>query len=690
MAEEAQNRNYDPAQQAPVSSTPTGEAPQANLVERLNPIKLSEEQINEWFARVEAWDARIAQQSTKWDTLLKEYIPSIKPSGTGEDVKTNTHFRNVHTKMGQIFVKSPEVQFEARGPALDQIPVPDPTSPLGFRPMTGEEAVLIRQNVINSKIGQEEIDLQYTMDECLFDIQAWAGFACVKTGYMVVMKPIQKPVMQPDPNFIPPPPQPGSLLQLAPTPKPPMVPVVDPMTGQPKTQMVEVPIYKEWYAKRFSPKKLILNADLKSPNVEKEATIVGMKFFMSKRQGMRAFGLTDQEITTTREDKDVALYDDDRSDSPSDLIQGYELWVKGCHFFDECIHPQAIYQITLISGLKSRTAVCRPSPDQTFDPNTGQLTRDSLVGFPIKVGSNRLMADTPFTIADEGFVHSGVKAIDTHRRQGIKLRDAQIGKYVVDGDAFEDDDVDTMKNGEMGDFVFAKGGSMMNGVDKIFARTQPIQGSQDDYRMASLYKSDVNETLGISATQAGSTTEGIRSATEINAFQGGSAGRMDKESQMILRFYFQIVRAIDQLVLRYATGEDYVIIEGEDGSKKLAMWNKKILMAGTINSYSIKTDSQLKVDTARDRQQRLSFYNLCGADPYVNRLPLLRQIAKDFGLDPSKVVIDPQTVAANGPMLPNGGPTNKHEMEKSGDSPNAPGAGERQERNPRSSGEGPK
>lgn len=681
----ADTTKFDPGGgSAPTTTSPTADTAGLPLTKRLNTIPLTPEQINQWFVDIDAAEKRTKDQSVKWDILLKEYTPSIKAGGTGEDVKANSHFRNVHTKMGQMFVQSPEVQFVAEGPVLDQILVPDPSVPGGQRPASAEEVVHIKQHVVNKELGPDRIDILNVMDECCFDIMAWAGIACVKVGFTVVLRTTQQPVMGPDPNYMPPP-SPGGILGLAPQPPPPQVPQIDPTTGQPATKSVEIPIFSEWYAKRFSPKKLLANVDLSSSNFDKEATFVGMKFFMGKRQAMRQFGLTEEELGSNgATDKDKATYTEDESGAANDLVEGYELTYKASCYTDE-IHPQVMNQLILLKNVKDRTIVSRVSPDQTIDPATGQLTPDSLIGFPIKVGSNRTMADTPFVISDSGFTNSQAKYLDTHRRQSVKLRDAQIGKYLYDIDAFEDDDIESMKNGSVGDFIGVAANKMANGSDKIFASTAKIQGSQDDYRMAQIIKSDMDETLGINANLAGTETEGIRSATETQAFQAGSAGRMDKEKARIMAFYLSIVRAVDTLITRYATGDNYIAIEGEDGAKRIAMWNRKLLMAG-VYGYSIRPDSQLKNDVARDRQQKLSFYNLTAADPLVNRTLILRDLGRDFGYDPAKLIMSPQAQMAQPPhggAAAGGGPVDKHELENSGGKPNAPGAGNRQERNPR-------
>ena len=179
----------------------------------------------------------------------------------------------------------------------------------------------------------------------------------------------------------------------------------------------------------------------------------------------------------------------------------------------------------------------------------------------------------------------------------------------------------------------------------------------------------MDETLGISNVQAGAMNETTRSATEVQAVGANSSGRQSKEQARVVAFYLSIVRAIDTLIVRYMQGDDYVSVAGEDGSRKLQQWNAK--MVNIRCAYDIRPDSQLQIDTARDRQQKMAGYNLMAKDPLVNRVPILRDLARDFGWDPAKIIMSPDQIA----MQPqHGGEANKHQTENSGNKPNAPGA----------------
>src|ERR1700741_852975 len=75
----------------------------------LNPVKLSEEEIGDWFKRIERSKRRRKNVEDKWDLLLDAYIPKITKMGTEEEITVPIQFRNVPTQIGQLFVQSPEI-----------------------------------------------------------------------------------------------------------------------------------------------------------------------------------------------------------------------------------------------------------------------------------------------------------------------------------------------------------------------------------------------------------------------------------------------------------------------------------------------------------------------------------------------------------------------------------------------------
>jgi hypothetical protein len=121
--------------------------------------------------------------------------------------------------------------------------------------------------------------------------------------------------------------------------------------------------------------------------------------------------------------------------------------------------------------------------------------------------------------------------------------------------------------------------------------------------------------------------------------QAGFNARNDKELARVVDFYLDIVRMIDQLLMRYATANEYVELAGDGGARVMQVWNNKLISGRWI--YDIAPDSQLRVDTARDMQLDMQIYNVTGKDPLVNRGYLLQRMFRRRGYDPRKAIVPP-------------------------------------------------
>lgn len=626
-------------------------------------IPMSEEQCSEWLKRIAASDERIKREGEVWKLLLDAYIPKPKKAGEAEDVNTNAHFRNVQTKLGQMFIAAPEVRCE-----------PAPCSPAdnakpGMTPGTFialGDVVPIKQEILNKRLGRDGIKVNRLFDELIFDVLAWTGIGCSKLGYKSVSQDIDQPVMQPNPNFIPQQPA-GNVLGLSPTPQAPMVPVIDPVTGQPKTEKVSVVVFDEIYWRRFSSLKLVTDALLYSTRHDEDATLMGMRFSMLPSQAASAFGLEEAELTGTTDDYRYK-HGKDNDDSPQ-VITGVEIYYKAPFYLHGEVHPQKLIQLVFLDHIKDRPVVHRPCVDQTFNEK-GELTDDSIDRFPIRVLTIRDLADSQFPPSDSAFTQNLVKQLNTNRRQGIALRDAAIGKVLYDSGALEDGDVEKVKNAKPGDWIAVAEGKLEKGTQAVAAPIAQVTRTQDDYRLDAMLQQNMDETLGISANSSGASEDTVRSATEINTIQRAVQGRNQKEQGRVIDHFLDGVRLIDILISRYTTEEQWVKITGEQGQSIMRAWTGAMVSGRWL--YNIAPDSQLQVDTAVDRQQNLSFYNLVAKDPLVNRTEILKRLSRQFGYDPAKIVLNPAQQQAQPPHGGTGEAVNDHEAAKTGGRENAP------------------
>lgn len=633
-----------PKENGPGDVQPSLEVKTSQLVT----LEMPEDDIKQWFVRIEASKQRRMTREEKWDVLLNEYLPIVSKSGEAETVKMNLHFRNVHTKMASLFYQRPDLILTSKdpGPANNQMPAPVP--PGGLMPgapppppLTMEEVIALKQAVLNDKLGPDDIDVEELMDELLFDVLAWAGLGCCKVGYRCVTKKVPRPKLIPQQTE-----QPGSVLGLSTPPR--MVP--DPSGA---TEDVPVDIFEEWYIRRFSPKKLLLDDALYSSRIGKDSTWIGMEFFMSQARAMKpagegGLGLTEDQAKAVAKDDRRHEYDEDKSgENMSGLVHGYEIFcLSSIHGTNP--HPKAINQLILIDGDNTRPYVWRPCVDQTFD-ESGVLTQDSITEFPIQILTLRVLADSPYIPSDSAFTNSHIKQISTWRRQSIKMRDSASGRYLYDKGAFDDTEIDKLKNGEVGDFIGVEDGKLGSGKDVVVPVAQAHMTS-DDYRGMELLKRDNDEMLGIGSTQSGTPEATVQTATQIAEMTKALATRNRKEQRKASKFYLQTVRMLDQLLMRYATNTDYVLVGGEEAEQKPVLWNNKVISGRYL--YTISPDSQLQVDTEQDFRLTLQYYNLTAGDPLSNRPYLLKRLARMRNLDPAKAVLPPAP-PANHPLKPN-------------------------------------
>lgn len=636
----------------------------------LVPVPMSQTQRDNWWREVNIARERRKVRAVDWDVLLDEYMPLVSAGGSPEVLKVNQHFRDVHSKVGQLFYRCPDVVLEPLEPSPLDNQMPNPMAPPPMPgvpmppapPLSMMDVVSTKQAVLNRTIGKDGIKMQRLMDELLFDILAWAGFGVSKLGYRCVTKTVQMPKMSNQP-------MPGAILGIQQQPQPEL----DEM-GQPVMEDVEVPVFETYYNRRISPKKALWSPFHNSTRFDEDAAWVGFEFFMSKAQGMKAFNLTEADLGGTAQDDLMHKFGADKSvdvTNPDGLVHGVEIWCRSELYTDE-VHPQAIHQLILIEGVREKDVVWRPSPDQEFNEQ-GKMTKDSLIGYPIRFCTIRDLADSAFTPSDAAFTNSGIKELTTYRRQDIVRRNAAAGRYIADGGVFEEEDIQRIQASECGTVHTVEAGAMQNGVEKIFSLFPQVKSTADDYRGQQIIKQELNETLGMSSNQAGVPEETVRTATEIANVQTAVAARNEKEQSRVVEFYVDCVRMIDQLLMRYASQDDYITIAGKDGANRMMMWNNEIISGKFL--YDIAPDSQLKIDTFRDKERMQRLYNLTANDPLVNRAYLLRRIARAEGLDPSQVILDPMQQMMQPSHGGEASAANKHQAGSSGGRPNEPGAG---------------
>lgn len=642
----------DPDPDAAAESVETG--PVADSKTPLVTVPLTEDQIGSWFNEIQASIEIRTRVEKSWEVLLKAYTPEVTEKS--QDVKSGLHFRNVHAKKSKMFVKLPELTVTAKGQLLDKV----------LDPMTGamidssDVAVMVRE-ILNDELGIEGIDAARMVGECLFDVLAWTGAGWSYISYKNAKKMVQDPIMGPDPNFVPPPPQPGSILGLASPSQPPMVPQIDPMTGQPMMgEPHPVVIWEKFDWEHLSAKKGLLPAGLKSTRFDKDAEWIGHEIFMTEEKFRREFQI-DASV-----ELQAGAAEDDRVYQHADLAQGgvkdkkllhgYMVFYRAsCYSTDE-VNPDVIWQLVLLENVKDKVFVHRLDPDQSID-DQGRLTADSRVGYPYVIFTNRDYADSPYPIADTGFTNNSVKNVNTHRQQSVALRDANIGKMLFDTGAFTQDEIEAFKSGTVGSWIGVQPGKLSQGLEKIMAPILRSEASRDDWRTAQVLKQDVEDMIGLGGPNVGAQSETARTATEIATMSGSSNERMEDEQTRILGDYLRGVTKFLTLIQRWADERSFVNWVGKDGLMRVSSWDRHMIAAKW--SLSAKPNSQLRLDAKTERSQLkelltelapLAIPTPMAPAGMVNLKPLVRKLANFYDIDPKELINPDMPSMGLGPM----------------------------------------
>lgn len=582
-------------------------------------IPMTREEIADWWDRVNLSMEARKRHETRWDALLTAYLPSESP----EAINSNRHFRNTEQRKSRLFFRTPELVLSAREPLKDVVMGPD-----GQR-HTSADVVTIKQAVLNKQLGRDGVNAKRLMDEVLFDILQPAGLSPTLICYEADFVDVEEEVVVGEQPLA------GSVLGLQTTP----------IT---ETQKVPVPVYEEWSWKRFSPKKLLIPHDWHSTRYD-DAPWIGMQFVMPLALAMREYQLpADFESNTTH---DAYVFEagktkaDGKSSAP--LVEGVSIWYKPAYFPKTGVtHRQMIRRLVLIKQLEHRPAKHTMSPYQALDAQS-RLTADSMIGFPIHVFTLRDLSDSAYVPSDAAMTDPLIRQRNTWRSQDIKRRDANIPRFLYDVAIKEA--LDKLRDGDVGDGAEVASGTLAQGIERLIVELPKLEKAVADVQGEASIDRDIDETLALGPNQSGSVNTSVRSATEIATAQSSTNAREEAEQNRLLGDFLVGVRKFDSLIMRFASEADYIQWVGQDGSRRLAQWNKD-LVAGRY-AYDAKPDSSKQIDAAQDRQQWVQALNLTFGAPESNRVEILRRFWEKFGEDGSLLVAPPPPKTPEPPKL---------------------------------------
>lgn len=543
-------------------------------------LVMSKEEYADWQDRIrQARDLR-ALASKWWEANLKRYAPSIADdAGKYEgDINTNRDFTLVERKKADLFYQQPDVTLVA--------------SPL-FR---GQEAQLdIHGDILNELLSRDGVDAKSVVHRVLFDVLCPSGVGFTKIGYEQFSKQVD---------------------------------AVDPETGEPTT--ADVPVFSKCYWKHFSPNQALIPKELTNTQWD-DAPWLGWEFEIPLRVAKRNGWVAD-DFTGSAPDPSLRLSKTNR-DATDSVVKCQEIFAKSGLFRDDVVHPQHITHIIFVEGKDDGPVVYRDSPDQTLD-DRGQLTPDSLIGFPIHPLAIRTLTDQAYIPSDCTISAPIVKELNIFREQMLEFRDAAILRWAYDAGRLPTDALAKIVRSRHGGFI----GLPSEAYAGEGAIKELPQGSypRENFAVNDYLDNDLARTHALDQNQQGVESGGDQTATEAQIAQSNVNARLGFERSIVLDWYIRGVTKFSSCVQRYLDVEKAAQIVSPPAAEQWDTWRHGIPAA---LAFTALPDSALRTDTAQERKQALDLYSFFANDPSVNRIQLAKNVLRKFHL-PATIVSD--------------------------------------------------
>ena len=568
----------------------------------------------------------VAQNDTLakwWDANLKAYAPkpTDDPEGYGTHINTNRDFTLVERKKSDMIQQRPDVTLQPspllEGPIMgpDGQPLmsaPTQAAPQGA-PIPASVALSSHEELVNEHLGPDGVDAIRMAHQVLFDVLVFG------TGYSV-MGYESATVNVPHPS--------GAL---------------DPETGEPVT--VPVPVKESCYWQHLPRKRALRPASFRSTDWDR-APWLGHQFELPLTPGNRAKYKLPPDFTGAKSNQKLHFDHGLQQQSGEDVFTGVELWYRSCLYREDRPHPDHLTHLVLIDGM-DEPAIEEDCPYQTLD-KMGQLTPDSLIGFPIHPLNTRTLPDSADPPSDCTLIRPLVNELNRFREQMVEYRDAQTLRWMYNADTLPEDAVMKMVRSPIGGMIAVPGEAFVGegAIKELPHGSMPRESfTSNDYIDA-----DIARTTAIDASGAGVQSQTNQTATEAQIQQGNANARLDFERGIVLQWYVKGVTKYSTLLQRYLPVQDAAKVIGPARAQTWDVWRKTV--ASSL-AFTAMPDSALRVDQAVDRKQAQDLYSFLANDPYIakGRAKLLEKLLRKFHINPEGIVAQPDPPRPEPPKL---------------------------------------
>ncbi len=395
---------------------------------------------------------------------------------------------------------------------------------------------------------------------------------------------------------------------------------------------VEVPIWSRRFMEAVSSKKVIVPDDFRDSSQFDAAPWLAVRGMIPIPTAKKLKWTIPPDFEgSTEKDEHLFQHGDGAAGSSAGEKQcAYtKVWYRASLYDETVWHPELLRCLVIVDGIDEPVWHVN-SPYQTLT-QTGQLTDDSMLGFPIHIGTLRDLPDSAYVPSDivvgeqlsteENVFRTGLVR-GRRSRQPITLISDILGQEKAD--AILKDRGAMVPAEHIGD----------NGTQRVVAVVAAGTEPRDNYTAQEIIERDYEQALGLGANQRGQVATKKTTATESRIVQGNSSARAETEASRIREYFIALVRKFDALVQQTMSQEELTKILGQQGA---ALWQQWQTLPGTY-AYDILPDSGRYVDAREYQATVVDLYNMCRKDDRVNTEELLTMLARAFHRDPVKFI----------------------------------------------------
>jgi hypothetical protein len=410
-------------------------------------------------------------------------------------------------------------------------------------------------------------------------------------------------------------------------------PMIVQLTGIPQEQIPVTDVADlKYLVDRISPADLLIPSDFTGSNYNK-AKWLGYDGRMTWAQAKNQLGLTDdQKDDVIGEDKRAkgssadSLNTDTSAFKDSEVVEFTELFAWKHYYDPEEKNFSALQRLVFVHGLEDE------GPAIVEDYQVQKRMEDGrIVGVkmnPIQVITLTYISDENLPPSDSTVARFQIEELEASRSAQVQQRKHSTPFRWGDSNRIGNAARAKLDAGNFQDIIWVNGPG-----ERAMGEVSRASYPQERWEFDAVMDRDLNDIFQVGENQAGNFAKGERSAREAGIIDKQFQRRVGQEQDKVQRFFLGIVEVLAGHLALYGTFD----LPDEVGQMRQEMANAFL--------YSTRVDSTVRQDADERIEKLTRGLNLTAQSGYVNPKPIIAEIWELLGVDPSKVVIDPQPKA---------------------------------------------